>query len=180
MTLTLPGRSDISLLRAYGRGNYRAFEKLYGRHKDALFNYIFRSMAQYAIAEELAQDVWVSVLDKAATFESGDATFRTWLFTIARNKVIDHQRRRINHEHTDVTDLEIPERLLHHEGQLQLHELFAAMDQLPPEQRETFILQQEGFSHREISSITGVGRETVKSRLRYAKDSLRTQLRGEA
>lgn len=174
------GRSDAGLLRAYTHGNYHAFEQLYTRHKDTLFNYVFRSLGQYAIAEELAQDVWVAVLDKAATFKPGTAVFRTWLFTIARNKIIDFQRRRANQNHGDVDDLEIPSNELNHEGQLRLLELLLAMDQLPDEQRETFVLQQEGFSNREISQITGVGGETVKSRLRYAKSALKRQIGGEA
>ncbi|MEM7257764.1 MAG: sigma-70 family RNA polymerase sigma factor, partial [Pseudomonadota bacterium] len=95
-------------------------------------------------------------------------------------KIIDYQRRRINQVHSDVADIDIVGQQLNHEQQVQIHELLLAMDRLPPEQRETFILQQEGFSNREISDITGVGSETVKSRLRYAKSSLRTRLGGEA
>jgi RNA polymerase sigma-70 factor (ECF subfamily) len=173
-------QTDASLLRAYARGHYPSFEKLYHRHSENLFNYVFRSLGQYPASEELCQEVWLSVLAKAGTFEPGSAAFKTWLFTIARNKVIDFQRRRINQAHVDVDDLEIPSAALDPEGQVVLAELLAAMDQLPTEQRETFVLQQEGFSNREISQITGVGSETVKSRLRYAKTSLKQQFRGEA
>ena len=173
------GRSDAGLLRAYVRGNYAAFETLYTRHKEALFNFVFRSLGHYAVAEELAQDVWMTVLDKAGQYESRGATFKTWLFTIARNKVIDFQRRRTNQSHTDVDDLVLQDQDIDHEQQILLQQLLNAMDRLPDEQRETFILQQEGFSNREISDITGVGSETVKSRLRYARTALRQQFGGE-
>ncbi len=176
MSLLGLGRSDAGLLRGYIRGDYTAFEKLYHRHKDALFNYVFRSLGQYAVAEELAQEVWITVLDKAATFEPREATSKTWLFTIARTRVIDFQRRRVNQVHSDSDSLDVPDQQLDHERQLLLQQMLTGMEQLPVEQRETFLLQLEGFSNREICDITGVGTETVKSRLRYAKSTLRVQL----
>lgn len=173
-------RSDAGLLRAYVRGNYKAFETLYRRHSEALFNYTFRTLGLYEVAEEIAQDVWLTVLDKAESYSAGNSEFRTWLFTIARNRVIDHRRRRINQQHGDVSELEIPARQLNQEEQLLLRQLLLALNDLPEQQRESFILLHEGFSHREIADITGVGSETVKSRLRYARTSLKRQLGGQS
>jgi len=62
------------------------------------------------------------------------------------------------------------------EDRILLQQLLAALAELPDEQRMTFVLQQEGFSHREIADITGVGSETVKSRLRYAKSATRARM----
>jgi len=62
------------------------------------------------------------------------------------------------------------------EDRILFEQLLVALAELPEDQRMTFVLQQEGFSHREIADITGVGSETVKSRLRYAKSATRARM----
>ena len=62
------------------------------------------------------------------------------------------------------------------EQNLLVSQLLEALDRLPAEQREAFILQQEGFTAKEIADITGVSMEAVKSRLRYAKSTTRARL----
>ncbi len=134
-------------------------------------------MPNAAIVEEIAQDTWITVIEQAPTYKPL-AAFRTWLFTIGRNRLIDHQRRKVNnqpalddslleqHRSTDMTA----------EDQTLLAELIVALDELPAEQRDTFLLQQQGFSNKEIANITDVGPETVKSRLRYAKSTTRKRM----
>lgn len=171
-------KSDVALLRAFSNGEASAFEVLYSRHKDGLYNFLVRSLTRHAVAEEVAQEVWIGVIAKADNFDARDATFRTWLYRIARNKVIDYQRRRVNQPHLalDTHDELLPANEMSVEDNFLLRQLMIALDELPVEQRETFILQQEGFSNREISNITGVGSETVKSRLRYAKLATRARM----
>ena len=169
--------SDVSLLRQYASGDTAAFDMLYNRHKDALFNFLFRSLPNYAIVEEIAQETWLVVIQQAAAYKP-EAAFRTWLFTVARNRLIDHQRRRVNNAPN--ADDEVVEAIrsqdLSAEDQTLLRQLLSALDKLPNDQREAFILQQEGFSNRQIAQITGVGGETVKSRLRYAKTATRARM----
>jgi len=177
-------RSDVSLLRAYARGDTSAFETLYKRHKDGLFNFIYRSVARQAIAEEIAQDVWLSLIAASAAYKPGAATFRTWLYSIARNKIVDFFRRATNQHYSSdgleekpseteqvphATDSDVEQNVL-------VNQLFEALEQLPKEQREAFILQQEGFTAKEIAEITGASKEAVKSRLRYAKTTTRSRL----
>jgi len=172
------------LLRAYASGDSSAFEVLYKRHKDGLFNFIYRSVARQAIAEELAQDVWLSLIQASAGYTPGAATFRTWLYSIARNKVVDFFRRAVNLHHSSEiineqpSDAQLLSRLVDNdvEQSLLVNQLFEALDQLPQEQREAFILQQEGFTAKEIADITGASKEAVKSRLRYAKTTTRERL----
>lgn len=170
--------SDESLLRSYGEGDTAAFEALYKRHKDGLYNFILRGLAQAAAAEEIAQDVWMAVIDNATQFKPGKAAFRTWLYRIASNKVADFYRRKVNHpaDELDSHAEKLAAVQLSVEDQILFEQLLAALAQLPAEQRLTFVLQQEGFSHREIADITGVGSETVKSRLRYAKSATRQRM----
>ncbi len=159
-------------MQAYQRGDCAAFECLYHRHKHGLFTFLYRACQRREIVEELAQDTWAAVVKSAANYQAR-AGFRTWLYQIARNRLVDHWRRGANHSlplaateepATPTTDAELGERLL------------AAIAGLPAEQRDSLLLQQQGFSHADIADITGVGTETVKSRLRYARQQLREQL----
>ncbi len=170
--------SDVKLLRAYAAGDSAAFDELYSRHKEGLFNFISRSLAQPAAAEEITQDVWMAVIDKAAEFEPGAAAFRTWLYRIASNKVADFYRRKVNQrtDELDTTNEQFSANQLDSEDRVLFHQLLAALAELPEEQRVTFVLQQEGFTYTEIAQITGVGNETVKSRLRYARSATQDRM----
>lgn len=175
-------RSDVALLRSYAAGEIAAFEALYRRHKDGLYNFLYRSLSSHSVAEEIAQEVWLGVIDQSAQYKDQRAMFRTWLYRIGRNKVIDYQRRKVNQSHVmlDTQDDLLPANELSVEDNFLLRQLMMLLDELPDEQRETFILQQEGFSNKEIAEITGVGSETVKSRLRYAKSTTRQRLESGA
>lgn len=186
-------RSDVSLLRDYAGGDTVAFDTLYRRHKDDLFNFIFRSVSRQAIAEEIAQEVWLSLIYAKSAYEPGTATFRTWLYRIARNKIVDFFRRAANHHYSipenysfdtqqSLTSTERPGLHAEHtdvESNLLINQLLGALDSLPTEQREAFILQQEGFTTKEIADITGASKEAVKSRLRYAKTTTRARLEAD-
>ena len=113
-----------------------------------------------------------------------EAAFTTWLYRIAHNRLADHwralQHRPPAPEDADertmrVPDPDTPERQLsdfEQRRQLQL-----ALDELPEEQREVILLRlEQELTLEEIGEVTGVGRETVKSRLRYAMDKLRARL----
>ena len=169
--------SDEALLRAFSKGDTEAFDTLYLRHKDSLDNFIFRSLAQFAPAEEIAQEVWMAVIAQSATYKPS-AAFRTWLYRIASNKVADFYRRKVNSpgDELDTTNEEFAAEQLDPAERVLLEQLLAALSELPEEQRITFVLQQEGFSHRKIAEITGVGTETVKSRLRYARSATRVRM----
>src|SRR5690606_14159236 len=129
------------------------------------------------------QDVWQKVI-AARGYWRPDAAITTWLFRIAHNRLADHRRSQRHRppppDDTDarvarVADPDTPERQLsdfEQRRQLQL-----ALEELPPEQREVLLLLLEDeLTLEEIGEITGVGRVTVKSRLRYAMDRLRAKL----
>ena len=165
-------------MSAYGAGDSTAFETLYERHKNGLYNFILRSLASPAVAEEVAQDVWMAVIDNTSRFEPGKAAFRTWLYRIASNKVADFFRRKVNQpgDMLDTHNEQFAATGLSAEDRILFNQLLSALSELPEDQRMTFVLQQEGFSHREIAEITGVGSETVKSRLRYARTATRARM----
>jgi RNA polymerase sigma-70 factor (ECF subfamily) len=192
-TLTLPAMdstpfdptqaSDEALMLAWVDGNGSAFEALYGRHRQRLYRFLLRQLREPALADELFQDVWQRVIAARAGWKP-EATFATWLFRIAHNRLADHWRARQYRPPAPadgdlraarIPDPDTPERTLsefEQRRQLQL-----ALDALPPEQREVVLLRlEQELTLEEIGAITGVGRETVKSRLRYAMDKLRARL----
>ena len=172
-------KSDESLMLAYQNGDAGAFESLYRRHKDGLFSFLFRSCPRPAIVEELAQETWMAVVKSAVRYRP-DARFRTWLFQIAHNRLVDFWRRPDN-RHSPLNDIReeatAPEPEKSRDALQQ--RLMDAIGQLPEEQRNALLLQEQGFSHKDIAEITAAGEETVKSRLRYARKQLREQLGGE-
>lgn len=184
-------KSDASLLRAYANGDASAFDTLYGRYKDQLFHYLCHQVDLQTSAEEIAQEVWMAVIRGAETFQDQSAdnanitsSFRSWLFSIAHRRSADYWRqkyRRIKEQETFEQDLsEISDPIGDPEKTLSLFDqLRKGLFSLPDEQRQSFLLKEEGFSYKEIAAITDTGTETVKSRLRYAKQSLQELLGGE-
>jgi RNA polymerase sigma-70 factor, ECF subfamily len=184
-----PATTDEALLRRYAAGEVAAFDLLYGRHELPLWRYILRRSGDRAAADELAQEVWFAVAREATRFRS-DGRFRPWLYTMARNRVIDRARTAKWHTSLDVAPAgsEIPlveqlidERVRTPEQALESGEqgraVLAALEQLPPEQRESFILQVDaGLTVEEIAAVTGTRFETAKSRLRYARERLKSLL----
>jgi RNA polymerase sigma-70 factor, ECF subfamily len=185
-------RTDAALMLAYRDGEAAAFEALYARWRGPLYRYFLRQCGHAGQADELFQDVFMRVIGAAANYEPS-AKFTTWLFRIAHNRLVDHWRKTgrepvdpLAHGEPgeDGEDCEFdppapagdaPERRAE---QKQLGQaLMAALNELPELQREAFLLAEEGgLTLEEIASISGVGRETIKSRLRYATDKLRHKL----
>ena len=164
---------------AYKSGDTEAFELLYHRHKDGLFAFLFRSHPRRAVVEELAQDTWVAVINSAAQY-TPKAKFRTWLFQIAHNKLVDHWRRPDN-RHTEYdTSAELADPNNTKPDLIETCDLqsrvLTAIGALPRDQKDALLLSEQGFSNVDIANITRVGKETVKSRLRYARNQLRDQL----
>lgn len=177
------GASDEDLMLAWVAGDGVAFEQLYARHRARLYRYLLRHVREGALADEMFQDVWQKVI-AARTGWVPDAPFGTWLYRIAHNRLTDHWRAAkhrppapsdADERAARIPDPDTPERTLsefEQRRQLQL-----ALDELPAEQREVLLLRlEQDLTLEEIGAITGVGRETVKSRLRYAMDKLRARL----
>jgi len=175
--------TDESLMLAWAAGDLRAFESLYARHRNRLYSFLLRQLRDAALADEMFQDVWQRVIAARAGWQP-EAAFTTWLFRIAHNRLNDHWR---SLRHRPATPGDADERVARMsdprtpETQLsefeQRRRLQLAMEQLPDDQRTVLQLRlEQELSLEEIAQITGVGRETVKSRLRYAMDKLRAEL----
>jgi len=184
---TAPAETDSALMLRYRDGDVRAFEMLYERHKGPLYRYLLRMCRNPEVANDLFQEVWGKVIASRERYEVR-AQFNTFLFRIAHNSAVDYFRRsgrQQARQTEDVEDLEDqlagadserPDAKL---SEAQLQTAFRqALQQLPQEQRDVFVLYEEtGLSLEEIGKISGVAMETAKSRLRYALTKLRAALR---
>jgi RNA polymerase sigma-70 factor (ECF subfamily) len=180
-------RTDEALMLAYRDGAAAAFEVLYARHRARLYRYLAHQVPE--AADELFQDVWLRVIRARAGYEVS-AKFTTWLYRIAHNRLMDHFRARARHhersyDHDDALAMEVnsvaaagfddPPSTL--ERKRAVGRIVAAVESLPAAQREAFLLAEEAdMSVDDIAAATGVGRETAKSRLRYALAKLRDLL----
>lgn len=178
--------TDEDLMLAYAQGDVRAFDALYTRHRGSLFRFVLRGLSQRALADECFQDIWSRVITARERYRP-EAKFSTWLYQIAHNLLVDQYRRaRPEVSVSEDEDGEVrefpdeesrqPERRLSEFEERRRVQL--ALQELPEEQRIALQLRlEQELPLEEIARITGVGRETVKSRLRYALDKLKSRLR---
>ena len=186
--------SDEALMLRFAGGEVSAFEELYRRHELKVWRYLQRNLGDRAVTDELMQEVWFTVARTARSYQPS-ARFTTWLLTLAHNRLVDALRARRPHLRLvtvgDGTDgFGSVEQLVadsHDEpseqAQSQEHAaaLLAAIEQLPAEQRQAFLLHAEGeLTVKEIACVTNTTFETARSRLRYARSRLRRLLREHA
>jgi len=170
--------TDEQLMQQYAKGNAKAFDLLYERHRGSLYRYFRRQVNDEATANDLYQGVWEKIIAARKKYRSS-SPFTAWMFRIAHNHLVDHYRRSKPVTNTEMDDLadqqaQPTEHVIDGQQRQQLQEKIAA---LPHEQRNTLLLKLEtGLKMEEIASVTGTSRETVKSRLRYAVDKLKRSL----
>jgi RNA polymerase sigma-70 factor (ECF subfamily) len=176
--------SDETLMERYRDGDAGAFDLLYARHKGGVFRFMLRQCGERGVAEELFQDVWMNLI-RAREAYTVRAKFTTYLYHLAHNRLIDYYRSRaggvaLSFDAEDGPLLDsVPapradDPAVSAEFRQQAARLLQLLDALPAPQREAFLLQQESdMSIEEIAQVTGVTRETAKSRLRYANARLR-------
>lgn len=178
---------DKELMLRYKDGNADAFVELYARHKAPLYRYMLRSCESKAVAEELYQDVWASVIAARSRYKA-TAKFSTWLYSIASHRLVDHYRKQGKWDEYLVDDdgascavavsFEQPERQA--DMNQQMRRLFHCLQLLPPPQRQVFLLKEEaGLTLSAVAASVGIGLESVKSRMRYALKKLRLCMGGE-
>jgi RNA polymerase sigma-70 factor (ECF subfamily) len=173
--------SDSALMLRYKDGDVAAFETLYRRHNDALYRYLLRCCLDRDAAEDVFQEVWGKIITSRGNYRR-TAKFTTFLYRVAHNCFIDHLRR--NRRHRGKADADpdhcanpADEPDLAAEKDLARNRLGIALMDLPDEQRNVFLLHEEaGLTIDNIAFVTGVNRETAKSRLRYAMNKLKAAL----
>ncbi|MEM6308613.1 MAG: sigma-70 family RNA polymerase sigma factor [Pseudomonadota bacterium] len=153
-----------------------AFGELFAHFAPRIKGFLIKSGADASLAEECAQDVMVTVWNKAHLFDASRASVSTWIFTVARNRRIDILRRENRPEPEDLpwgpeAEPEQSDILVMQE---ETESLGRAVRELPDNQRELIEKAYFGdMSHSEIAEATGLPLGTIKSRLRLALDRLR-------
>ncbi|HYL88888.1 MAG TPA: sigma-70 family RNA polymerase sigma factor [Burkholderiales bacterium] len=170
---------DEELMRAYRNGDAAAFETLYARHRARLYRFVLRSVKSRAVGEELFQEIWLRVIESRARY-TAQARFTTWLYTIAHNLLVDHWRKRgltLVALEGDEAPGSSPDPADQTQARESLERFAAALQALPPLQREAFLLHEEGeLSVAEIAAATGSNEGAAKSRLRYAMAKLKAAM----
>ncbi len=186
--------TDEMLMVRYQRGDREAFAELVRRYKTPIYNFIIRQLRNPSVSEDLTQDVFLRVVQNAADFKH-EARFSTWLYTIARNLCIDQLRKLSHRRHPsldrpaggDPDGRPLVESIADKHPRASVERtaastevaacIVAAVEGLPDDQREVFLLRQlANLPFKDIAQITGVGENTVKSRMRYALDRLQDAL----
>jgi len=185
--------TDRELMLAYGQGDQAAFTQLYERHKGPLYRYFQRQCGRNDQVDELFQETWSRII-KARERYQPSAKFTTWMYHIAHNILMDYGRKLTRQpflvaiESHDVSEdskavtppANDPSPEQSTDNAYLRQRLLSALAALPADQREAFLLKEEaGLTLQEIADVMDVGRETIKSRLRYALKKLRSALSDE-
>ena len=186
--------TDQEMLKAMAEGDASAFDRLFVRHSAPVLSFLSRLTAARCDPEDLLQETFLRVLTHAKDFRPG-AAFRPWLFAIARNVAYNAlQKRKLRAEveiQTDFGSGTVPPAVesgginaasgdpsLRLQSQEQKARLLAALEELPPPQREIIVLVVfNGFSYEEAAAITGDSEGTLRSRVFHALRKLRDRLK---
>lgn len=173
--------SMAALMVSIAGRDHAAFASFFSYYAPRVKSYLRRQRADERVAEDLMQDVMLTVWRKAELFDPAKASVGTWVFTIARNRFIDAMRRQ-NRPELDPEDPSLaPEAPVPADIGLASRQVGQrvrnAMATLPAEQAEVVTLSfLEGIPHSEIADRLSIPLGTVKSRLRLAFARLRTTL----
>jgi RNA polymerase sigma-70 factor (ECF subfamily) len=180
---------DRELVELTIQGDRKAFEMILNKHQQPLLNYIGRMVGNRELALDFTQEVFIKTYSSLSTYRS-QFKFRTWLFKIASNYIIDFWRKKkidtfsidqIGRADDDRAPFEIPSDETSICTRFELSELREkidkALDKLPPHLRELFIWRHVNeFSYEEIAEIKGLPVGTVKNRVFQSKEYIRRLL----
>ncbi|MGA9545705.1 MAG: sigma-70 family RNA polymerase sigma factor [Candidatus Sulfotelmatobacter sp.] len=179
--------SEAQLIERAKRGDAEAFQSLYDKHKRRVYSLCLRMTANTAEAEDLAQEAFLQLFRKIATFR-GESAFSTWLHRLSVNVVLMHLRKKSLpvvslEETTQGTEEDSPKRDFGADdvalaGSIDRMQLLRAVENLPPGYRTIFVLHDiEGYEHNEIARIAGCSIGNSKSQLHKARMKLRDLLK---
>ncbi|TSE09179.1 MULTISPECIES: RNA polymerase sigma factor [Aquimarina] len=172
---------ETRLLKKIAQGNHRAFHRLYVLYKDKVYHTAIGYLQNIEEAEEITQDVFLTIYNKAETFR-GKSKVSTWIYRITINKALNQleKRKRLPLSGSEIQESHSVD--FNHPGiQLENQEkawfLLTAIDKLPANQKTAFILSYiEGLPRHEVGNIMGVTLKSIEGLLQRAKSQLRKQL----
>ena len=169
---------DAQIVSQILSGKTSEYRRVVDRYQQPIFRFVYNLIGDRHDAEDITQDVFVAAFDHVRSFDARRASLLTWLFTIARNRAVNHcKRRRLPQAGAEDRSVESHTPI----DDLARQEFWRLMDEalkaLPIEQKTAFVLAEiEQLSYAEIASIEGTTLGTVKSRIHRAKQALRVVL----
>jgi len=181
-------RQDLEDIARVARGDERAFRALVERYQDRIFAFCFRMLSDASEAEDVAQDVFLTLYRYAASFR-GESRVSTWLYRIAKNQTLNRLKYLDRRGRGARTSLHVvredalvdggrrPDE--HHEHRELWRHVQAALDELEDDYRLVVVLRDvDGLPYEEIAQITGLPKGTVKSRIHRGRQALASRLEG--
>ena len=190
VSLSLAIESDSVLASRVAAGDGSSLEELYNRYGVQVFSMAYGILRDYALAEDLAQEVFIALWTRAGRFDAAKGVFRHWFLHLAHNRVIDEVRRRRRVALMDADKAPEDATLgLVSNGDtadeaitaVLVGEAREALRALPEEQRVVIVMAYlEGATQQEIAQRTGTPLGTVKTRLRLGLSKLRQTMNAPA
>lgn len=180
-------RSDDALMQVLGRGaepaRERAFTELVERHGAGLTAFVWRLTGDRAVADDVVQETFLRVFTARERYREGRASFRTWLYRIARNQALNTMRRRRVRRSEPLFEAADTQRSSPLEGLIgteDVAQLRAALAALPPADQEVIELRYyQGMSFAEVGEVVGARASAVKQRAWRCLKRLGASLGGE-
>lgn len=174
--------SDKELIKLYLNQDEEAFEILYSKYKNAVYSYLNKLIpGQTVLVDDLFQQTWVKVIKNLVKYRD-DQNFLAWVVRISRNLSIDYFRKEGRKKTSSMegvdavgSALDLPSAGLQ-SGELGVA-IAHAVEALPLDQKEVFVLRQENVSFKEIAAIQNTTLNTTLGRMHYAVNKLRTVLK---
>lgn len=146
-------------------------ELIYNEFEKSLKSYIFSKVKNRHIAEDILQDLFIKISDKLHTLKEKDK-LKSWLFSIARNSIMDYYRQ--NKNHIDIDEMEIPEENNENIAECYYKCLTPFIEQLDVKYKDALINTELGnMSQKEYASHLGISYSGAKSRVQRAKQQLK-------
>ena len=180
-----PQTADEVLIAAAQHGDENALEMLFERYRRPVYVFISRMLnGDTMTADDIFQDLWIKVMNKLSAYHE-DGKFAAWLFRIARNQVLEHFRREKSRSKIGcvTADGEMPELMTSSESPVSAlaekelsEKLEKLLNEMPPEQKEVFVMRQNNLSFKEIAEIQKCSINTALGRMHNCLKFLRRNL----
>jgi RNA polymerase sigma-70 factor, ECF subfamily len=162
----------VSLLASVANGDETAFEKLYAATSAKLYGVVLRILRRPELADEVMQEAYLKIWNRAAQFDASRASPITWMVAIARNRAIDLVRKKADVSVEDMPDAlelaaDVPDPLAARERSEDVRRLLDCLGRLEPEQRQLVLL----------AYYDGLSREQLAARFKRPVNTIKTWLR---
>ncbi len=181
------GLTDQELIRKYLQGQESAFERLLNRHQEKVFSYIYYTVKDEEVANDIFQDTFVKVIQTLKRGKYNDeGKFLPWVMRIAHNLMIDYFRKNSKmpfvkgNDEFDVLDmLSCKDKSINEKLEIKQHQklIKSLIKHLPSDQKEVLMMRlYYDMSFKEIAALTNVSINTALGRMRYALINLRKMI----